>query len=334
MTVDNPDPDAVAETKTVPDSDEAIARSGFRRLLPVFAVVALVGSVSVAGWAYYRDQVAPHAQPALAVGDTTLSMGHLVRRMQLTGFPPLVQLEALAQEQIVAQGATSPPFSLNVTEDEVDELLRTIAAGLGEPLADDAYRAWFRDRINETGMSEEEFRGMMRNGLLAGKVRAKLAESIPTTAPQARILLAGGPTEEAVRAFGRKLLSGSAFASVLADPLVAGAGISGGEIGWMPCEALSPTMCEAAFALQPGWPSAPIEVEEGRWAVLVVAERDEAREVEPRLVAALGESAFKEWLARQREENPPTYGDPRLGWTSAMDAWARAQAGLSPPEQP
>jgi hypothetical protein len=74
---------------------------------------------------------------------------------------------------------------------------------------------------------------------------------------------------------------------------------NGGELGWFTREEMVAPFAEAAFALEPGAISEPVESEFG-WHVIQVQERDPERPLTDLQINRLQQTAEERWLAEQR----------------------------------
>ena len=76
---------------------------------------------------------------------------------------------------------------------------------------------------------------------------------------------------------------------------------NGGDLGWFTHEEMVAPFAEAAFALEPGAISEPVETEFG-WHVIQVTERDSDRPLTDLQINRLQQAAEERWLAEQRAE--------------------------------
>jgi parvulin-like peptidyl-prolyl isomerase len=151
-------------------------------------------------------------------------------------------------------------------------------------------------------LSEEDYQRLVAAPALARqKVRDALRATVGQSASQvhaAHILL---PTrEEAEAARARVSEGGEDFAAVAwelsTDESTAA---NGGDLGWFTRDEMVAPFAEAAFALEPGAISEPVETEFG-WHVIQVTERDPDRPLTDLQINRLQQAAEERWLEEQR----------------------------------
>jgi hypothetical protein len=80
-----------------------------------------------------------------------------------------------------------------------------------------------------------------------------------------------------------------------------GTAANGGALGWFTREEMVAPFAAAAFAMEPGAISEPVETEFG-WHVIQVAERDPERPLTDLQIDRLQQAAEERWLEEQRAE--------------------------------
>jgi parvulin-like peptidyl-prolyl isomerase len=133
------------------------------------------------------------------------------------------------------------------------------------------------------------------------KVGDALAATVGQSAPQVRAAHILLPTrEEAEAARARVTEGGEDFATVARELSTDEASAAnGGELGWFTREEMVAPFSEAAFALEPGAISVPVESEFG-WHVIQVQERDPERPLTDLQINRLQQTAEERWLGEQR----------------------------------
>jgi len=151
-------------------------------------------------------------------------------------------------------------------------------------------------------LSQEDYERLVAAPALARqKVGDALAATVGQSAPQVRAAHILLPTrEEAEVARARVTEDGEDFATVARELSIDEASAAnGGELGWFTREEMVAPFAEAAFALEPGAISEPVESEFG-WHVIQVQERDPERPLTDLQINRLQQTAEERWLAEQR----------------------------------
>jgi parvulin-like peptidyl-prolyl isomerase len=161
---------------------------------------------------------------------------------------------------------------------------------------DELYSEYLTGLQETIGMSEAEYREMVKAELLREKMEAPITEQVPTTELQirARHILVDSRAEAEVVL--KNLEEGEDFAT-LAEELSKDPGSAelGGDLGWFARGQMVPEFEEVAFSLEPGEFSAVVETQFG-FHIILVEERDEDRELDAAMVNQRMTEAFQTWL--------------------------------------
>ena len=151
---------------------------------------------------------------------------------------------------------------------------------------------------NNAGLSEAAFRDLFAQGLYREKLQEALGEEVPTTAEQvhARHILV--ETEEEAQQVVERLQAGEDFGA-LATELSTDTGTEGGDLGWFPRGQMVAEFEEAAFALQPGEISDPVQTSFG-YHIIEVLEREADRPLEELMLEQTRSAALSDWLQEAR----------------------------------
>jgi len=215
--------------------------------------------------------------------------------------------ETTTTEEVPAPLPTNPPLptpTINVLRG--DALTQTVTN-------------WENTLRENANMTPEDFRSLVRRGLLQEKVQEAIGSEVDTVAPQAHARHILVETEEEALAIKERLEAGETFedlaAELTTDP---GSGQGGGDLGWFTEEDMVTPFAEAAFTLEIGEISDPVETQFG-WHIIEVLEREE-REVEGAALLRFQRNAYDAWLAGARAGNiedrwtpdspPPLAKDP------------------------
>jgi hypothetical protein len=301
----------------------------------VSAVVVVVIVALIAGIAIYRNQVAPFRARVLAVDGTSVDMRYFLRRIVMSGASPSEMLQTLVNELIVLEAAPRPPYSIKVTESDVEQFLRRMAQGDNPGISDAELREWLRQQVNTTGLTESEYRGMARETLLTLRLADYLGRSVPTVAEQVHLSMIPAHDADAALAAKKRLDAGESFAN-LAREMSTGADPAqpGGELGWFPRLALPSSIERVVFdELAVGKISEPVPVGDQGFAIFKVSERVAARKVDEGLLQKMQARALDDWdLAESGKHRVSFYGLKGGSYDSVTDAWVRWQVEQMKPE--
>lgn len=306
--------------------DQGSTRTNRKRNIIIAVIVAFV-ILAVAGVAIYVDQVAPFRVTVISVNDASIRMRTFLRRTYLGGEEPMSMLQTLSNEEIIRQVAPAPPYNIQVTEDLIDEALRASAQGDGEPLSDNDYKAWYRDQVNESRMSDREFRDFVEVRLIMQQLNAYLAERVPTVSEQVRlnmILVDGLDTARVVKS---RIEAGEDFASVAREVSIdSQLREDGGDLGWQARDSLTTNISRIAFdELAVNEVSDPLNIEEEIFALLMVSERAAAREMNDETRRRVQSSALEMWLREEQKNHDIEFHGFSGPYDSVTDAWVRWQ---------
>ncbi len=283
-----------------------------RRTGVVIAAVIIALILIIAAPFYYQSHVAPFKQPVLTVDNTVIDMGYFLKRAKLAGSEPVMMLQQLADEQIVKLMA--PTFGITVTPQEIDNALLYTASTenatgsvsdnlTGRYLTESEFNAWYRQRLNDSGLSDAEYKDMTRTDLLATKLYQYLAQRLPTTAEQVHLnVIVVANSSDASKAKAR-IQAGESFAAVAREvSLDTQSKDKGGDIGWLPRGVLP--YDNTTFALGVGEVSDAVAVDPtapntSQYLLFMVSEKAAGREIDNSLMQVLRSRALSNWLLQE-----------------------------------
>jgi parvulin-like peptidyl-prolyl isomerase len=158
--------------------------------------------------------------------------------------------------------------------------------------------------LGPSDMSMSDYRRLIAKPEMARtKVREQLVAQVPTRAEQvhaAHILVA--TQDAAQQVYDRVTSGGEDFAAVAKEVSTdTGTAANGGDLGWFPHGVMVKPFEDAAFALDAGQISQPVQSEFG-WHVIKVLEKDPDRPITVETLQALQSKAFSDWLDAQRKD--------------------------------
>ena len=314
----------------------------------------LVGLVAILGVAYVREFVMPPRALAIQVGDVKYSRGDVVdlirfnqRLSEELGIPFELGnsvfdiLEVIQIAELSAQAA--PKYGITVDQSEVDERIEFI---LGLTASSDAerdsaeYQANLaeakRQFLNRVGLPEEVWRNFLTNILFQERLREYVSETVPRIQPQVHVyeVMIENNDPQSVAQIDRELKSGKSVEEVAlqysADFDVRR---TRGEVGWIPPGMLAAQYDRLLFGtnengqrILPFRSASPPQYDSERnlYAVIVVDEYQEAREISDQALDALTETAFTIFINEERK-NFYVY----LDLNSEIANWVNEQVKLN-----
>ena len=294
-----------------------------RLLLVIVGVFVVVGGI--AGFAIYRDRIAPFRTTVLVVDDTSIKMGYFLKRVHLADREPLEMLQVLIREQVIAQVAAQPPYNIQISEQDIDQMVRDAARGGAETITDREVQEWYRQERNASQLSDAEFRDLIRRNVRAQRMSEYLRERVPTVAEQVHLYLITQTSPEAAASVAAQVAAGADFFELAreanADERLRA---RGGDLGWRPREALSGALA-GVFDLAVGEVSGVVPLGEQAFAVIMVAERAAAREVEGEALETVKANALNQWFQGEYQYHHVEFHGFTNGYDTETDLWVKWQ---------
>ena len=293
----------------------------------VLVVVVAVVVGGVAGVAIYRDRVKPLQTKVLIVDDESVEMRYFLKRVRMVGREPLEVLQLLTRELIITQTAVKPPYSIEVTDQDVENYMReTAARGAADSITDEEVKEWYRQALNDSELNDGEFRELMRRNLISLRLTEYLGERMPTVVEQVRLFMIVFASPEASTAVIEQLEQGADFYELARSEANADEKLraKGGDLGWLPREAMRPELA-AVFDLPVGQPSRLLALGANAYAVAMVGERAAAREMEPEAREASKATALTNWFNEEYQYHTVEFHGFSNGYDSETDLWVKWQ---------
>jgi foldase protein PrsA len=204
-----------------------------RRQLFIIIGVILAVMLAVLAIPYYQNYIAPFNRTIITVDDQQINMRYFLERAKVSGADPMSMLQSLTNELVIK--IMAPQYGIQVTETDIDQQLKIMASdGTGE-ISDIEFKEWYRQQLNESGVSNDQYRELVYLGLLSSRMQDYLAELVPDTAEQIHLHSITVPTYEEAQTVLDRLDAGEDFATVAREASSApDAAETGGDMGWMP----------------------------------------------------------------------------------------------------
>ena len=274
-----------------------------RRTAFIVAAVVVVLILAIVFVSLYLI-AAPFRRTIIKVDDITINMDYFLMRTRLAGAESMVMLEQLTNEQLIKIEA--PRYVAEVSPEDIDQELRRRARGESETISESEFKEWYRQLLNEIGLSDSEYKEIVATALLASRLGEYLAERVPTVAEQIHfyaILLKTYEDAEEIRA---RWEAGEDFADLAREvSLDEQSKEKGGDLGWLPRGILAPGLDQRAFNLIIGDVSEPLAYAsdpaspEIFYYLLMVSEKAEAREIDENPLQILKAKALDDWLSEE-----------------------------------
>ena len=302
----------------------------------IIASVFVVFILIVVGFFYYYESVAPFQRAIITVDDTSIKMSYFLKRLKMAeSNDPMSMLTALTYQQLIKIEA--PKYVSVPTEEDITWELMRQASGAGDNttanISESEFKEWYRQQRNESGLTDAEYKDLVRTSLLADRFQQYLAERVPPVAEQVHlhaILL--GTYEEALQVKAR-LESGESFAALAKEVSLDGtASENGGDLGWVPRGVMNYNIEYTAFNLTVDNVSDPVlydpnagentgsETQTNYYLLLMVSEKDPAHELTGTNYEIVKSRALNDWLLKETSYHQISYT-----YNSEIDAWIKWQ---------
>ncbi len=294
-------------TKTVDAIIETGKQSRRRRQIILFTVVFVIIALAISLGIYFI-QVRPLQRTIIKVNDVEISIGYLIRRLEAIGSTDSFQmLQTLTDEELIRQAG--PRYDIEITNEDIDDALHLVARGENESIADAEFEKWYRDGLNESQLSETEFRELWRNILIRGRIHEMEATRVSTVAEQIRLSYLLTESYEDALAAQIRLEAGEAFGEVANDVSIDTTVTENeGDRGWFP-EAALPVGVQGVFGLAIGERSPPVALSDDGtlFGIFLVTDRAASREINEGNLNIIRAGAMDEWLIIEGSQNQITF---------------------------
>lgn len=152
-----------------------------------------------------------------------------------------------------------------------------------EPMTETEYEDQFSQFLDQmataTGLSAEQLRDLWAERTRVVLLQNKLLEDLDLQPEETKVMVHAAhilvDTEEEAQAVEDRLAAGESFEEVAAEVSTDTSAYRGGDLGWFGEGNMIPEFEQAAFALQPGEISEPVQSQYG-WHIIKLYDRDDA----------------------------------------------------------
>ena len=295
---------------------------------PAFVIVAVFIALilTIIGAGYYMSEDAKYLRLIiLRVDDTSIRMDYFIKIARLAGSTdPLSVLQRLTHEQIIKLEA--PKLGIKATPEDVDRELRRIAGGESGNITESEFKEWYRQQLNESKLSNAEYRENTRTMILAARLQAYLAARVPTIAEQVHLNAIVLETYKEAQQVRERWLKGEKFADLAREWSLDGESAEqGGDIGWMPRGLMPYGFDDITFNLATNnvsdplpYQSDPYSTKESSYYLIMVTEKAATRQLDDSALQALRNKALDNWLSQEIQYHKISHS-----YNSIVDAWIK-----------
>jgi parvulin-like peptidyl-prolyl isomerase len=312
-------------TDKLPETEDAKKRRRkTNAIITASSILAVIITVSVGGW--YLAYQAPLRATVIQVNDKKMSIGYLLNRCLMNTTDTnntMGMIQSIIQEQIIEQAGAQAPYNIIVTEADIDQEMRdevnsssadTTGATTTPTLSDAEFNEWYRQTLNRSQLSESQFREIIKDTIMAKRLTAYLEARMPATSEQVHlydIVLADSTTATDVM---NRINNGEDFQTIAKEMSQdSDTNTKGGDMGWVPMEALDSSLQGTAAGLEIGKVSYPVQTSTATqsassssdgtndqpYYLLMVTEKASNRLIDPQYVAYLQSRLLENWISKE-----------------------------------
>ena len=280
-----------------------------RNTLFIALAIALV-IVIVVGLSYYLFYVRPFQRVIIKVDSDTVNIGYFLKRIlnDPNGNNDIWStMQSVTYELIVKQEA--PNYGIAITDADIDKALREAAQGSSASITDAEFNEWYRQQLNYSTYSSQQFRDVVKRSLEMQAMSKLLADRVPNTAEQGYLWSIIVNTYDEAVAVKQRADNGEDF-KILAKELSIDSATKdqGGEIGWVPFGILDSQFAgiiggldigkcsDPVLSAQPDSSSQDPSAQNPPYVVFMLSEKDVARELTDDQLQSFKDKALQDWL--------------------------------------
>ncbi|OGN89843.1 MAG: hypothetical protein A2158_05420 [Chloroflexi bacterium RBG_13_46_14] len=308
-----------------------------KRLVITLSIIFIVIIAIIIGINHYFSEDQKYLRiDVISVDGEVISMDYFVRRCYASGSDPLGNLTNITREMVLKKEAEAA--GIEISPEAVENKLIEMASGEGEPMTQSEFKEWFRQRLNESKLSDDEYRDIAATQLIGEFFYEVISDATPNKAEQVHLHVILTDTEEQAEETRARLAAGESFADLAREvSFDASTREEGGDYGWIPKGvAFESRLDEAAFTLDAGVVSEPIAYYDTsvqdpsspsyiNYYLIMVSEKTDSREIDEKYIAAVHDKAFEQWISQMFSEHDIKYHGINNGFDSETYAWINWQ---------
>ncbi|MBN2240354.1 MAG: peptidylprolyl isomerase [Dehalococcoidales bacterium] len=309
-----------------------------RRLLIIISAVFILLVFAIIGINHYFSEDQKYYRiDIIEVDDHVVDMDYFVRRCYATGSDPMSALTGMTQELILLKEAEGA--GLEITEQQIQDSMIEMAKGTNETISQSEFKEWFKQRLNETRLSEDEYKDIVRVQLINEAFYDVISKTMPTAVEQIHLHDIVVPTEEEALEVIARFEAGEAFADLAMElSMDATTREQGGDAGWVPRSIIYDGRYDTVIfdELEIGAISEPLayyqtstagtsEQTYVQYFLFMVTEKSASREVDEQYLTDLKTDAFDTWIGLKMAEHDVHYHGIKNGFDSETYSWINWQ---------
>ncbi|MDD5191241.1 MAG: peptidylprolyl isomerase, partial [Dehalococcoidales bacterium] len=321
------------ENRAETEAQEAVAEK-IKRRNPIFVIAAIVSVVAVVSLVFYTTvYVLPFQRTVARVDNESVKMDYVIRRVMMnTQGSAWSTIQAIVNERILAQEA--PAIVGDVSVDDIEGLMRTTAQGDAESITDAEFASWLQLQLSVSQLSETQFRELFRISLLESRLSTYLGSTVSNIAPQVHLSWILVATYEEATAAKARIDGGEPFSVVAKEVSTDATKTNGGDVGWTPTKLLEPStksiveglainVCSDPIPL--GSSSDPNSTDAANYALVMISEKTDAKEVTPEQLDGLKQAAYQDWINQEQKIKDITFHGIHGNLDTQTFAWISYQ---------
>jgi len=310
-----------------------------KRVLLIISSVFIALILLIIGVNYYFSEDQKYYRiNIIQVDDETVSMDYFVRRCYAAGLDPMSALTGMTKELVIKKEAEA--FGLIISDAAVEaEMMSTASGDDTSTITRSEFNEWLKQRLNETRLSEKEYKEIVRNTLMAKHFYDAIVQSAPASAEQVYLHAILADTEEDALSIKTRIEAGEDFAAIAAESsLDSGTRENGGVIGWVPRSVILESRYDTLIfdELEIGVVSEPQPYYDTtvtdysssaylNYFLLMVTDKAESLEIDEKYLSTVNADLYDTWIGQQLEKHEIKYHGIKNGFDSETYSWINWQ---------
>ncbi len=277
---------------------------------------------------YYRIDV-------ISVDGDIIGMDYFVRRCYAAGSDPLGALSNLTREMVIKKEAAAA--GLEVSPEMVENKLIEMASGDNSTITQSEFKEWYRQRLNESKLSDDEYRDIVATQIMAEFFYDAISKTTPSTAEQVHLHVILTDTAEQAEEVRARWEAGESFADLAQEVSMDASRENGGDVGWIPRGVVYDSrLDDQAFSMDVSVMSEPLAYYDTsipdpsspayiNYYLIMVSEKSASREIDEKYLDTVHDKAYEDWISQLYKEHDIAYHGIKNGFDSETYSWINWQ---------